>query len=67
MKEDVYTNTVEDAADYERRRAADDDDRHDDAKADAYISEDDYIEDDDRECNCSDPGCPCGGRKYGRL
>ena len=28
--------------------------------------EDEYYDDDDR-CNCSDPGCPCGGNKRGGL
>jgi hypothetical protein len=26
-----------------------------------------YREQDEDECNCSDPGCPCGGFKYGTL
>lgn len=36
-----------------------------------YDSSEEYEEDRDKfyedDCNCSDPGCPCGGMKIGGL
>lgn len=63
--EDTGSNTVEDAADYERWRAdgdAPDDEVEAPEDGDGEAEED---EDDGPCCNCFD--CPCGGTaKYGR-
>lgn len=66
--EDRFSRTVEDAAAYERWRAQDDylereeflDHREPDEEWDDDPDPEDYD-----PCNCSDPTCPCGGRKQG--
>jgi hypothetical protein len=60
MKDDYVTNSISGAEAYEKARGK-------------YIElkEPDFNEDEDElyedECNCSDPGCPCGGIKRGCL
>lgn len=65
--EDHFTNTVEDAAQYETWRARlageYDDDPND--KYDDYTEEEDEEDEDYDTCGCSDPGCPCDGFKRG--
>ena len=67
--EDNFTNTVADAAAYERWRAQDD--YPDEYAWPDYLAGDDLglpenedDEDEDR-CGCSDPCCPCEGIKRG--
>lgn len=81
--EDLQTNTVDGAAAFERGRAlAEDDDDLDYDGPDLdfepcgecdecedgspqYCDDPQYDEEDD--CSCSDPGCPCGGSKLRRA
>ena len=69
--EDYQTSTVDGAEGFERMRQSQfpdeseeypEDDRYPDYEADDYSNEDWQ-----KECNCSDPGCPCRGNKTGRL
>ncbi len=65
---DNCTNSVNGAMGFERMYG-DGFDEFDPSDADYEVDEDpceDDYDDFDR-CNCSDPGCPCGGIKYGRL
>jgi hypothetical protein len=59
--EDYYTNDVEGAEGFERYHNSDDN----------YDNDRDYDEqhdeDSEDDCNCSDPGCPCGGNKIGSV
>ena len=67
-KEDNFTSTVDGAAGYAKAHAEYyDDGRPTNAELmrDEYYSEEEH--DDIPECNCSDPGCPCGGIKIGGL
>ena len=63
-REDNFTSTVDGASGFERMRVG----RHREIPED-YTDDDSPIEDfdDEPECNCSDPGCPCGGYKRGGL
>lgn len=63
MRNDYFTNTVEDAAEYERRRSIEEHEYYEKFIDDSH-EEEEYNDDD---CNCSDPGCPCGGHKIGGL
>ncbi len=61
-KKDLQTSTVEGAAGFERARAKEHDQMEQDDAEDAMWDDlDEDIEDQDPYCNCSDPGCPCGG------
>ncbi len=70
-KEDYFSNDVDgarghcdfndDGADWDATPDDREEDEHDGDQRD------EYPEDYEPECNCSDPGCPCGGRKIGRL
>jgi hypothetical protein len=63
-KFDYNTSSVDGAAGWARMHAEDlghESDYRDDAN---YQGDD---EEDDGECHCSDPGCPCDGRKRGSL
>ena len=63
---DERSNTLEDAASFERyfnsHMYPRDDEDYDDED---YEDEDEDKEDDYDRCNCSDPCCPCGGLKRG--
>lgn len=61
--EDTRSNTVADAEAYERWRAQDDVEEEplDYYPEDDEPDEDEYYDD----CGCSDPCCPCEGRKSG--
>ena len=59
MTEDYYTNTPEDAQNFAQHYS---DEPHND-----WVDEEDIEDDYEDECNCSDPGCPCGGRKSGGI
>lgn len=78
--DDLYTNTVEDAEQFERYHTDyfpedDYDPEWEDSYDYADIDWDDIMDlpiDDDGSsigfpngCNCSDPRCPCSGSKYG--
>jgi hypothetical protein len=63
MKNDYQTSTVDGAAGFERVYGYVPYDDEPDYDSDCA----DMTDDDEPGCNCSDPGCPCGGRKYGRL
>lgn len=57
--DDTYSHTLEDAAEWHARHH---DEQH--AHTPDYDPDDDGpVEDDD--CGCTDPACPCGGRKVG--
>jgi hypothetical protein len=65
---DYFTSTVDGAAGYERMRVGNHKEIPDDYyEKDNCADEENEEEDREPECNCSDPGCPCGGIKYGRL
>jgi hypothetical protein len=66
MKEDNFSKTV-DAAAYYAQKIAEHEAYYED-EGDRYEPEDDEEDEawEDR-CNCSDPGCPCGGWKTGGL
>ena len=59
MKEDYFTNTVEDARDYARYHAEVETPDCDYDEPEEFDWED--------KCRCSDPGCPCSVRKSGRF
>ena len=64
-REDNFTSTVDGASGFERMRAG-----RPSKYPEGYYPEDAYEERDENEepeCNCSDPGCPCGGYKRGGL
>jgi hypothetical protein len=60
-KNDLQTNTVDGAEAFERGREMQEPEDLDE------IDKDVDCEQDEDECNCSDPGCPCGGFKWGTL
>ena len=63
--EDLQSSTIEGAEYFEKMRS-----RFEEESADfepEEFEETEEYEDEEQDCNCSDPGCPCGGRKYGRL
>lgn len=60
-KDYLQTNTVDTAESFERGSTIQEPEDLDE------IDEDYYCKNDKDECNCSDPGCPCGGCKYGTL
>ena len=64
MKEDNFTRTVDGARAHAERLA-----REEEWMYREWVDDDAEEEDEDTEdeCNCSDPGCPCGGRKRGTL
>lgn len=62
MKEDYYTNDIEGAAGFQKYHNSD---QSVDLDADYDEIEDNDCDPDD--CNCSDPGCPCGGHKKGGV
>jgi hypothetical protein len=71
MKEDYYTSTVDGAAGFAKFYA---EPINNDYPSSPDIdweptdeSEEEYYEDDYDNCNCSDPGCPCGGSKRGGV
>ncbi len=68
MKHDFQTNTVDGAEAYERGRSRYE---NDDLPTNDELARDEYCEDGEEyyedECNCSDPGCPCGGYKVGGV
>jgi len=69
-KEDYYTSTVDGAAGWARCHAEPDyDDRPSPWDLNEWPDEDEEATDyDDYDrCNCSDPGCPCGGVKRGGV
>jgi len=73
-KEDYYTSTVDGAAGWARCHAEPDyDDRPSPWDLNDWPDEDEENEEeepgfhDEDECNCSDPGCPCGGTKRGGV
>jgi len=59
--EDRASRTVADAAKWERERAA----RLERIEEKHYDEVEEEVDED--PCGCSDPGCPCSGRKRGRL
>ena len=59
--EDYHTSTVDGAAGWAEINA-----EHEQTDFVEDYEDNEYNEDMD-ECNCSDPGCPCGGVKSGRL
>jgi hypothetical protein len=63
-EEDYFTSTVDGAAGFERTRAG-----RESCYPDDYIPDDNYSDNDEinDKCNCSDPGCPCGGHKIGGV
>ena len=61
-KNDLRTNTVIEAESYEQGRTKQEKD--DDFDWNEYFDKQDENDEDD-ECNCSDPQCPCGGNKRG--
>ena len=61
-KNDLKTNTVNGAEAYEQGRTQQEKD--DDFDWNEYFDKQDENDEDD-ECNCSDPQCPCGGNKRG--
>lgn len=64
MKNDYQTSTVDGAAEFARMYAEKPDDDFDGI----YEEESEESDGFDDECNCSDPGCPCGGNKnWSRL
>lgn len=63
MKKDIYTNTVEDAEEFDKHFNAIPEDVDKPDPSEFEDSEDEEEE----QCNCSDPGCPCGGNKKGIL
>jgi hypothetical protein len=66
MKNDYQTSTLDGAAGFERMYG----EYEDDTPTLNELMREDYsedYEDTDDECNCSDPGCPCRGIKYGGL
>jgi len=69
-EEDYFTSTVEGAAGYEKMRSKNDPEDYSgyDPRSDEYPDYvEDYDEDEEEQCHCSDPGCPCDGIKHGRL
>lgn len=64
MKNDNYTSTVDGAEGFERLYGNQDYDDNRPSLCD-LVDDNDELEDDYDECNCSDPGCPCGGIKRG--
>ena len=62
MKDDYTTSTVDGAMGFARMNAEPEEDWSD--RDDDQVDEEYYEEDD---CNCSDPGCPCVGRKIGGV
>ena len=66
-EEDYTTSTVDGAMGWAKAHA---DDYDDDTPTLAELMRDELDDEDyyeEPECNCSDPGCPCGGRKRGGL
>ncbi len=69
--EDNFTSTVDGAAAFERGRSWAE--WYDDRPTNAELMRDEINEEayrpseDEDECNCSDPGCPCGGIKRGGV
>jgi len=65
MKYDYITSTVDGAEAFARMNSEfEDEDKPSLSDFVDYDENDRYEED---ECNCSDPGCPCGGTKRGGL
>ena len=67
-EEDYQTSTVDGAAAFAQGRAKETDDTP--SKWNFYDEDEEEFDDDgywEDECNCSDPGCPCGGTKRGGL
>lgn len=64
VPEDRFTNSVSDAAAYERYRSKMDEEDDRPSLADVSDSQQERDEDFD-DCQCSDPGCPCSGAKRG--
>jgi hypothetical protein len=60
-KEDLKTTSVEAAEFYEQKRAKQEMNETDDFDWNEYFAK----QNDEDECNCSDPHCPCGGNKRG--
>lgn len=61
-KKDWYTNTVEDAAEFEKYYNSEPpDDEYDNYDEYCYEDENSYYD----SCKCSDPCCPCSGNKVG--
>ena len=67
MATDYTTSTVDGAEGFERMHGEPYDDGTPtlDELMREEAEDEDY--DDEPECNCSDPGCPCGGIKKGGL
>lgn len=63
MKNDYQTSTVDGAMGFQR--AYNDDYETEETHGDDFYPEEEETDDD--YCGCSDPGCPCGGRKVGGL
>lgn len=63
MKEDYTTSTVDGAMGFARMYA----EPEEIETPDLDYEEEECDDDDYDRCNCSDPGCPCGGYKTGRL
>jgi hypothetical protein len=60
-KNDLRTNSVEAAEAYEQWMAKKEMKETDDFDWNEYFAK----QNDEDECNCSDPHCPCGGNKRG--
>ena len=68
MKNDYQTSTVDGAEGFARANAEPFDDGKPTLSELMRVEyEDEDYEDYEDECNCSDPGCPCGGSKRGGL
>jgi len=61
--EDKHTNTVEDAAEFERKRVG----TQWRELIEWLADDEEEADEDDDLCGCTDPGCPCEGDKKGSL
>ena len=67
MKSDLHTSTVDGAEGFARMYNSEPEIENSYEKVDweSLDEDEDFYE--EEECNCSDPGCPCGGYKIGGL
>jgi hypothetical protein len=67
--EDTFTSTVDGAAGFERMRVIEEERKNRPSRLDVmdFRDEEEVEYDDYDRCNCSDPGCPCGGIKRGGV
>jgi len=62
---DERSNTLGDAADFERHFNSHLHDKDDDWLESDYEDDEEEEDEDEDDCRCSDPGCPCSGNKRG--